>query len=201
MNYSSPYHNCYRVLRSHRPCFSSHPNVYCSIPSTVPSVFPAIRHPFHSTTVQNPLYPGTNTWRSPHHGVMELGDPHTAQEVLLKQVRQIVASKAPLGFTDKTLPLIQPAKSFQNANILEEMRPREREVVQEKRPPLVAMRNDSIPSPKPLGPENRMGSDDLLSDENIEKMEKSYSDDEGWCLSVCSCDARSTGSDLLCVCV
>jgi deoxynucleotidyltransferase terminal-interacting protein 1 len=110
---------------------------------------------------------------------MELGDPHTAQEVLLKQVRQIVASKAPLGFTDKTLPLIQPAKSFQNANILEEMRPREREVVQEKRPPLVAMRNDSIPSPKPLGPENRMGSDDLLSDENIEKMEKSYSDDEG----------------------
>ena len=38
--------------------------------------------------------------------------------------------------------------------------------------------NESIPSPQPLKERHRMGSDDLLADENIEKMEKSYSDDE-----------------------
>lgn len=38
--------------------------------------------------------------------------------------------------------------------------------------------SESIPSPQPLKERHRMGSDDLLADENIEKMEKSYSDDE-----------------------
>ena len=39
-------------------------------------------------------------------------------------------------------------------------------------------RGESVPSPQPLKERHRMGSDDLLADENIEKMEKSYSDDE-----------------------
>ena len=37
---------------------------------------------------------------------------------------------------------------------------------------------EGVPSPQPLKEKHRMGSDDLLADENIEKMEKSYSDDE-----------------------
>ena len=156
--------------------FFSLTSSHCRIPTTVQNVFPPMRHPFHPTTVQNTLYTGTNPWRTTHPGVIELGDPHTAQEVLLKQVRQIVASKVPVTFTDKPLPLIS-SKPFQNTGILEEIRLNDREVVPDKRPPPV--RNDTIPSPQPLGPKNRMGSDDLLSDENIEKMEKSYSDDEG----------------------
>lgn len=39
-------------------------------------------------------------------------------------------------------------------------------------------RVEGVPSPQPLKEKHRMGSDDLLADENIEKMEKSYSDDE-----------------------
>ena len=38
--------------------------------------------------------------------------------------------------------------------------------------------DETVPSPQPLKERHRMGSDDLLADEIIEKMEKSYSDDE-----------------------